>query len=232
MFPVECGWFLDGCAWLAVPRCRSRLRQRRKYLAPVDAIARHVDGEEMAALWQVRLCGAAGPTRHLAERANTRRRSDRPCRRARLGRELRDGTAWRRAPRSGRSDHARSIRPAGAHDRRISRPARWQGCSLVATLPLKAVQPTPFQRDLSPTHTKRLARENRPGGCVSGPADRGARQGRTVLDTERAPPARGRESAGAEANHRADLPRRDLRPTGSWRSTPRRRTTSGTAASR
>jgi ParB family chromosome partitioning protein len=28
---------------------------------------------------------------------------------------------------------------------------------LVATLPLKAVQPTPFQRDLSPTHTKRLA---------------------------------------------------------------------------
>lgn len=28
---------------------------------------------------------------------------------------------------------------------------------LIATLPLKAVQPTPFQRDLSPTHVKRLA---------------------------------------------------------------------------
>ena len=28
---------------------------------------------------------------------------------------------------------------------------------LVATLPLRAVEPTPFQRDLSPTHTKRLA---------------------------------------------------------------------------
>jgi ParB family chromosome partitioning protein len=28
---------------------------------------------------------------------------------------------------------------------------------LLATLPLRAVQPTPFQRDLSPTHTKRLA---------------------------------------------------------------------------
>jgi len=28
---------------------------------------------------------------------------------------------------------------------------------LLATLPLAAVQPTPFQRDLSPTHTKRLA---------------------------------------------------------------------------
>ena len=28
---------------------------------------------------------------------------------------------------------------------------------LLATLPLKAIQPTPFQRNLSPTHTKRLA---------------------------------------------------------------------------
>ena len=28
---------------------------------------------------------------------------------------------------------------------------------LLASLPLKAIQPTPFQRDLSPTHTKRLA---------------------------------------------------------------------------
>lgn len=28
---------------------------------------------------------------------------------------------------------------------------------LIASLPIKAVQPTPFQRDLSPTHTKRLA---------------------------------------------------------------------------
>ena len=28
---------------------------------------------------------------------------------------------------------------------------------LVAALPLSSVQPTPFQRDLSPTHTKRLA---------------------------------------------------------------------------
>ena len=30
---------------------------------------------------------------------------------------------------------------------------------LLAALPLKAVQPTPFQRDLSPTHTKRLAQK-------------------------------------------------------------------------
>jgi len=30
---------------------------------------------------------------------------------------------------------------------------------LVASLPLSAVQPTPFQRDLSPTHAKRLAQK-------------------------------------------------------------------------
>jgi ParB family chromosome partitioning protein len=30
---------------------------------------------------------------------------------------------------------------------------------VLATLPLAAVQPTPFQRDLSPTHTQRLAQK-------------------------------------------------------------------------
>ena len=30
---------------------------------------------------------------------------------------------------------------------------------LIASIPIKAVQPTPFQRDLSPTHTKRLAQK-------------------------------------------------------------------------
>ena len=30
---------------------------------------------------------------------------------------------------------------------------------LLASLPLSAVQPTPFQRDLSPTHAKRLAQK-------------------------------------------------------------------------
>src|SRR5262245_41509629 len=30
---------------------------------------------------------------------------------------------------------------------------------LVAVLPFKSVEPTPFQRDLSPTHTKRLAKK-------------------------------------------------------------------------
>jgi ParB family transcriptional regulator, chromosome partitioning protein len=42
--------------------------------------------------------------------------------------------------------------PIGAyHDPLGGRPL------MLASLPLKAVQPTPFQRDLSPTHTKRLA---------------------------------------------------------------------------
>ncbi len=40
---------------------------------------------------------------------------------------------------------------------------------LLATLPLKAVQPTPFQRDLSPTHTKRLAEKITQAGAFLDP---------------------------------------------------------------
>jgi len=40
---------------------------------------------------------------------------------------------------------------------------------LVATIPLKAVQPTPFQRDLSPTHTKRLAQKIDEAGAFLDP---------------------------------------------------------------
>ncbi len=40
---------------------------------------------------------------------------------------------------------------------------------LVATLPLRAVQPTPFQRDLSPTHTKRLAEKIEQAGAFLDP---------------------------------------------------------------
>jgi len=40
---------------------------------------------------------------------------------------------------------------------------------LVATLPLKEVQPTPFQRDLSPTHTKRLAEKIDQAGAFLDP---------------------------------------------------------------
>ncbi len=40
---------------------------------------------------------------------------------------------------------------------------------LLATVPLAAVQPTPFQRDLSPTHTKRLAEKIEQAGAFLDP---------------------------------------------------------------
>lgn len=40
---------------------------------------------------------------------------------------------------------------------------------LMASLPLKSVQPTPFQRDLSPTHTKRLAEKIKESGSFLDP---------------------------------------------------------------
>jgi ParB family chromosome partitioning protein len=40
---------------------------------------------------------------------------------------------------------------------------------VLATLPLAAVQPTPFQRDLSPTHTKRLAQKIEESGSFLDP---------------------------------------------------------------
>ncbi len=40
---------------------------------------------------------------------------------------------------------------------------------LLATLPIEAVQPTPFQRDLSPTHTKRLAQKIEESGSFLDP---------------------------------------------------------------
>lgn len=40
---------------------------------------------------------------------------------------------------------------------------------LLAVLPLKAVEPTPFQRDLSPTHTKRLAQKIEEAGVFLDP---------------------------------------------------------------
>ncbi|MFQ5514004.1 MAG: ParB N-terminal domain-containing protein [Myxococcota bacterium] len=40
---------------------------------------------------------------------------------------------------------------------------------LLATLPIRAVAPTPFQRDLSPAHTKRLAEKIEESGCYLDP---------------------------------------------------------------
>ena len=56
--------------------------------------------------------------------------------------------------------------------------------------------------------------------------------GRPAVDAERPPPPGGGQGAGPEADHGAGLARRGRSPSASSRSTPRRRTTSRTAASR
>ena len=76
---------------------------------------------------------------------------------------------------------------------------------LLAALPIAAVEPTPFQRDLSPTHTKRLAAEDRGERLVPRSADRRARRRRPAVDAQRPPPPGGREGARAQADHGADL---------------------------
>ena len=53
-------------------------------------------------------------------------------------------------------------------DRRLSRAAVRQA-GAVAALPIAAVEPTPFQRDLSPTHTKRLAQKIEESGSFLDP---------------------------------------------------------------
>ena len=40
---------------------------------------------------------------------------------------------------------------------------------VLGTLPIRAIQPTPFQRDLSPTHTKRLAEKIDQAGAFLDP---------------------------------------------------------------
>ena len=82
---------------------------------------------------------------------------------------------------------------------------------LVAVIPFHAVEPTPFQRDLSPTHTKRLAQKDRGGGRFSRPAHRRASARRTALDAQRPPPTCGSQSARAPNGDGAHLPRRRAR---------------------
>lgn len=54
--------------------------------------------------------------------------------------------------------------PIGAYREPLS-----GSCVLIAALPLASVQPTPFQRDLSPTHTKRLAQKIEEAGSFLDP---------------------------------------------------------------
>jgi len=53
---------------------------------------------------------------------------------------------------------------------------------LLASLPLNAVQPTPFQRDLSPAHTKRLAAKIDETAAFLDPLIVVPRRGRALVD--------------------------------------------------
>ena len=78
---------------------------------------------------------------------------------------------------------------------------------VLASLPLSVVQPTPFQRDLSPTHAKRLAVKYRRNRGLFGSADRRARRRWPLVDAQWPSPIGCREGSGAQADHCADLPR-------------------------
>ena len=82
---------------------------------------------------------------------------------------------------------------------------------VLAALPFRSVQPTPFQRDLSPTHTKRLAHSIEEAGSFLDPliVVPGAR--RRLPDSEWPAPARSRQGAGAKVHHRIDLSGRGAR---------------------
>ena len=80
---------------------------------------------------------------------------------------------------------------------------------VLASLPLSAVQPTPFQRDLSPTHAKRLALKIDETAAFLDPLDRGARRGRAFVDAERPSSPGRRQGARPEANHGVDLAGRE-----------------------
>jgi hypothetical protein len=100
-----------------------------------------------------------------------------------------------------------------------------------AALPIDKVEPTPYQRDLSEPHVKRLV--NGAAGSVPGSGDRHA-QGRQVLDAQRQSPAERLEAAGRQVHRGAGAarggrgvpgPRRSrsasLGPTSSWNWTTR-----------
>ena len=95
---------------------------------------------------------------------------------------------------------------------------------VVAALPIEQVEPTPFQRDRSEAHVKRLANAMERVDRFLDPIIAVRRDG-ALLDAERQPPAAARWRSGREVDHRARrCPRRTSRSRSS-RSTPRRRTT-------
>ena len=68
----------------------------------------------------------------------------------------------------------------------------WQ---IFCLLPLDKVEPTPYQRDLSPTHAKRLHRGREEDRPLRRSDRRDVAQAGPLLDAERQPPARGARQA-------------------------------------
>src|SRR6202035_3065676 len=93
---------------------------------------------------------SAGGTRGLA-----RRRGRLAPRKAARGLDGGDGAPGRHAAEV--AELTALVRSAGGAPIGAYREPLGGRALLLAALPLAAVQPTPFQRDLSPTHAKRLA---------------------------------------------------------------------------
>ncbi len=66
---------------------------------------------------------------------------------------------------------------------------------LLASLPFSAIEPTPFQRDLSPTHAKRLAAAIESTGAFLDPLIVVPGRRGPILDAQRSPPTRRRQGA-------------------------------------
>ena len=102
---------------------------------------------------------------------------------------------------------------------------------LIVSLPIDRVEPTPFQRDPSDAHVKRLMTVIETLGRFLDPLIV-VRQRRPLLDAERQSPAAGDAPPRRAKRSSRCSSRRRRSPTRSWRSTPRRRTTCARSRSR
>ena len=81
---------------------------------------------------------------------------------------------------------------------------------MLAVLPIGKVEPTPFQRDLSDAHHKRLAEVIAKTGRFLDPIIAITAPEGGLLDAERPPPARGDAAPRREGHHRARRPTREV----------------------
>ena len=103
---------------------------------------------------------------------------------------------------------------------------------VLAALPIDKVAPTPFQRELSDSHAKRLVGVIPKVGRFLDPLIAVRADGERLLDAQRHAPARGHAPPRRASRSSCCWCPRWRSPTASWPSTPRRRTTSRTSRSR